>query len=99
MEFFESVFSAGEFGNFQELPLYQALFVSEEQAFYELEQLTEPLSPRDSARCLRKALQDGSVELFRRLLEHCAPGECVERVNEKGKEMRRWITRVYCIHW
>ena len=94
MELFESVFSPIEFGDFQELPLYQALYVSEELAFQELEQLTAPLSPRDSARCLRKALQDGSVELFRRILEHSAPGECAEMIQLPRPKAPGWGIRV-----
>lgn len=75
----DSIFSEVPFGNYRELPLYQALYQSEERAFQELEKLQEPLSLRDSARCLHKAMQDCSVELFRQILEHSEPGECTEQ--------------------
>jgi len=75
----DSVFSEGTFGNYRELPLYQALYQSEERAFEELEKLQEPLSLQDSARCLLKAMRDCSVELFRQILEHSGPGECTEQ--------------------
>ena len=41
-----------------------------------LEELPEPLEGQDAGRCLRQAL-DCPPELFRQVLEHCAPGEYI----------------------
>jgi len=77
MEFvtLEDILSEGIGENDCEPSLYQVLCQSEEQAVQVLESLKLPLSLRDGARCLQKALQDGSVELFRKILEHCEAGE------------------------
>lgn len=79
MDFLNSVSSPAPFGTFWVHPLEQALYESEERAFQELDKLQEPLSLRDSARCLRKAMLDCSVELFRQILEHSETGECTEQ--------------------
>ena len=77
MDFFDDVFGVEE-ERTPDSPAFQALFVSEDHAMNTLRMLEEPLSLRSAARCLRKALQDCSLELFRQVLEHSAAGEAVE---------------------
>lgn len=79
MDFMDNVFDDSVFGVFRELPLYQALYQSEERAFQELDKLQEPLSHQDSVRCLHKAMLDCSFELFRKILEHSAEGEYTDQ--------------------
>lgn len=77
MDFFDDVFGVEE-ERAPDSPVFQALFVSEDHAMNTLRMLEEPISLRSAARCLRKALQDCSLELFRQVLEHSAAGEAVE---------------------
>lgn len=70
-----------------EHPVYQAMFVSEDHAIKTLEALEAPLPQRDAGRCLRKALQDCSVETFRQVLKHCVQGETVDQVHMPVHQM------------
>jgi len=80
MEFFDDVFAIEQW-RVPEHPVYQALFVSEACAKKQLDALEEPLSLHDAGQCLHKVLLDGSPELFRQVLDHCAQGEAVEQVH------------------
>ena len=54
--------------------LLSALREDPEQAEQLLRELSEPLTGKIAGHCLRQAL-DCSPELFRQVLDHCAPGE------------------------
>ena len=77
MDFMDSIFGAEEL-RAPDHTAYQALFVSEDYAMQTLDALEESISLRDAGRCLRKALQDCSTELFRKVLECSENGEAVD---------------------
>jgi len=77
MDFLDEVFER-DACSAPEHPVFQALFVSEEYAAKTLEALEAPIPMRDAGRCLHKALQDCSAELFRQILEHCEQAEAVD---------------------
>lgn len=86
MDFFDDVFGTEECSA-PEHPVFQSLFVSEEHALKILSGLEEPIPHRDAGRCLHKALQDCSEELFRQVLNHCAQGEAVEHTHMPFHQM------------
>lgn len=86
MDFMDSIFGTEEF-RAPDHAVYQALFVSEGHAIKTLDALEEPLSLRDAGRCLRKALQDCSAELFHEVLNHCVQGEAVEHAYMPFRQM------------
>lgn len=91
MDFLDDVFGMEDW-SMPETPVFQSLFVSEDYAGKTLAALQEPLSPQEGGRCLQKAMQDCSPELFRQVLAHCAPGEAVDQIHLPFRQ-RGWGLR------
>ena len=95
MTFLDDIFGV-ELPGALEHPLYEALCGNDEAwAVRHLQELQQPLTRQAAGCCLRKALEC-SPELFLQVLEHCEPGEHVERyficTDSDSGRVRTYIT-------